>query len=103
MQLPPKNVLITPSATSKVVLDRARSYAPSLRGFRLATAFAKAEFVLLMRLLIQRKAIDTKYNFPKCCSQCPPKPRPPTPHGQGTLLQGGNNGFLEKLSYIGKF
>ena len=67
MQLPPKNVLITPYATSKLVLDRARPYAPSLRGFRLATAFAKAEFVLLMRLLIQRKAIDTKYNFPKCC------------------------------------
>ncbi len=94
MQLPPKNVLITPSATSKVVLDRARSYAPSLRGFRLATAFAKAEFVLLMRLLIQRQAISTKFNSPKCCSQCPPKPRPPTPHGQGTLLEDSNKTLL---------
>ena len=29
-----KNVLITPSATSKFVIIRAHSYAPSLRGFR---------------------------------------------------------------------
>ena len=29
-----KNVLITPSATSKYVVIRSHSYAPSLRGFR---------------------------------------------------------------------
>ena len=32
-----KNVLITPSATSKFVIVRVRSYAPSLRGFRVDT------------------------------------------------------------------
>ena len=36
-QYPTKNGLTPPSSRSKVVIVRARSYAPSFRGFRLGT------------------------------------------------------------------
>ena len=41
-----KNVLITPSATSKFVIVRSRSYAPSLRGFRFDTPMRQGKHCL---------------------------------------------------------